>query len=124
MNRIVESALLFAIILTFTSPELARADGDEIRGVTTAEIVEPQGIEYAEGDRYVFAWVDNDDLVASFDATIDFFYAPMNPPAFLPGFAPSDLAGTPIVRGIFVWDTLNAFVWDTSAVPSGAYWIW
>jgi hypothetical protein len=110
------------IFLTLV-PSVAHAD-DPVRGPTQAFILTPLGIEHAVFDRYPIVWSDGDDLTASPSATVDLFFTPQNPPAFVLGSLPPALTGVPIAGGIAVWDPRNTFIWDTSLLPSGAYWVW
>ncbi len=119
MNFRSLSLSLFALV-----PSVAHADEGPVRGPTPAFLLTPLGIERPVFDRYPIAWSDGDELTASPSATVDLFFTPQNPPAFVLGFPPPSLSGAPIAQGVPVWDPRNTFIWDTAQVPSGAYWIW
>jgi hypothetical protein len=94
------------------------------RGMAIAEMTSPGSVGEVIDASYTFRWNDQDEAVASSEATADFFYTQKMPPPFAPGTLPAELEGTPIVRDVLVWDKTNAYSWDTRTVPSGSYFIW
>lgn len=94
------------------------------RAPTTLELTNPATAhDFADGDRFTITWRDDDRDVASAAATIELYFAPQNPRTFARGTSPPQVDGTLIANGIRVHDTKNAFEWETTAIPTGAYWI-
>lgn len=73
---------------------------------------------------FLVSWNDGDQGVPTGTATVDLFYTNVIPPTFVPGDVPAELEGMPIVLGVREVDRANTYVWDTSGVPTGSYWIW
>lgn len=84
----------------------------------------PVGVGTVVDTELAFTWVDFDMSIPTGTATIDFYYSARRPPAYQIGEIHPLLEGTPIVQGILEKAPENRHVWDTSAVPPGAYFIW
>lgn len=71
-----------------------------------------------------FTWIDTNFFTPTGTVSIDWFYTRVMPPTYNLGVTPDDLEGTPIVLGVDEEDRTDAYVWNTSTVAPGAYWIW
>src|SRR5688572_22007113 len=75
--------------------------------------------ELADGSATI-TWRDNEQ-----DPTglFDFFYQPSNVrPAVMVGHA--DFAGTLFAEGVMISDPTNTLAWDTTAIPTGTYYVY
>ncbi len=91
---------------------------------SVAPVVAPAGVGHVVDDAFEIVWTDLDMPVPTGTATVDLFFTRRRPSTFGVGEIPAGLTGETIVQGILEKDTTNRFVWDTSAVPSGSYWVW
>lgn len=113
----------FATLATALLPGAAPA---HLAGVPTIAWFEaPREVGIVVDESYTFQWTDYDDTDGVVGNTrIDFFFSPTMPPTYRMGSVPSALVGTPIAKGIPESDLENAWVWDTSEVPAGTYFLW
>lgn len=110
-------------VVALLLPSVAAA---HLAGIPTiAWFEEPADVGTVVDGEYTFRWKDYDDTEGVVGNTlIDFFYTSAMPPTYRMGSTPSALVGTPIVKGIPEADLDNAYVWDTSGVPAGTYFLW
>lgn len=105
---------------------LPSAAAAHLAGVPTIAWFEaPLEVGIVVDESYTFRWTDYDDTEGVVGNTlIDFFYTETMPATYRMGSVPAALEGTPIVKGIPEADLENTWVWDTSEVPAGTYFLW
>ena len=69
-------------------------------------------------------WTDFSFPIPTGTATVDLFYTSTNPAPNYRGQLPVNLQGDVVAAGILEKDPNNVFVWDTSTIAPGTYWIW
>lgn len=84
----------------------------------------PSQVGEMADDTFTITWTDFDAPIPTGTATIDLYYTDRMPPTFQLGIIPPDLHGEHIVGGIPEADLANRYVWNTSTVAAGAYFIW
>jgi len=89
-----------------------------------APVTGPVGAKNVVDTEYVITWTDYDQSIPTGTATVDLFYTQTNPEAYYRGQLPPDLHGDTVVKGILEKDPTNRYVWNTSTVAAGTYWIW
>ncbi len=77
----------------------------------TITILEPDGVGDTTAGSYLVTWTDDDP---DHDATIDLFYDADN----------GGTNGEPIAGGLSENDGADSFLWDTSGVPDGNYYVY
>jgi hypothetical protein len=73
---------------------------------------------------FTLRWTDADRPTAFGPGRVSLFFSDRQRPTFFPGEIPPDVPGAPIVRGILEPDLANTYLWDTSTVATGAYFVW
>jgi hypothetical protein len=91
-----------------------------------APILEPSEPCAVFDQSVMIHWQDCDCHIRTGTASIELHYVKDNTPTFIQGDRPPLLiqTSTTIMSGRKEYDLDNTFVWDTSHVPSGTYWIW
>jgi hypothetical protein len=90
----------------------------------SAPLLGPKGVGKIVDSEYEIAWADFADPAQSSSTTVDLFYTATNPTPFFRGQLPEGLHGERIVRGIPKATPNNKYVWNTSTVAAGTYWLW
>lgn len=102
---------------------LAAAVAAHVGGVPTqARFDTPDGIGMVGDQTFEVTWTDGDiDPTGLFD----FFYQPSNVPPLAPLTSPA-FVGTaiPEAQDVTIMDATNRFTWNTSAIPSGSYYVY
>jgi hypothetical protein len=110
-----------AVAIAALFPELAFAHGGN---PAEALVTVPAAAGTIADESFTITWIDADTPIPTGTATVDLHYTDRMPPTYFLGSIPDALIGTPIVQGIPETDFPNLYVWDTTAVPAGTYWIW
>lgn len=113
------AALLGLVVSGASSPAAAHGSNPAV-----AWMKSPEGVGTVVDEAFTFGWADADTPIPTGTATVDFYYSARRPPAFARGDLHPLLEGAPVVRGILEKDHTNTFTWDTSAIPSGSYFLW
>jgi hypothetical protein len=93
-------------------------------GPAVAWPLDPRGVGVQADQEFAFTWTDTNLFTPTGTITIDWFFTTQMPPTFQIGSTPPDLRGTVIVRGIPEKDRTDRWVWNTSTVAAGSYFIW
>lgn len=112
-----------AIALITSAPQRAVAHGAI---ASQAPLFDPTNPCQVVDQSFTFSWTDYNAPIPTGTATVDFYYVRDNAPTFHRGTLPRllTMSSQPIVTGILEKDPDDIYTWDTSAVPSGSYWIW
>ncbi len=94
------------------------------KGPASAFPYTPLGIDNIVDKQFEVTWTDWDMPISTGTATVDLYFTDYIPEPVPFGETPLGLIGEPIVQGILEKDHTNAYLWDTSSVAAGNYWIW
>ena len=84
----------------------------------------PRTVGEVVDEEFTLEWSDYDGPSPTGTVTVNWFYTNKMPRTFQPGVIPDDLTGNVIVRGIDEADLTNRYVWNTSTVTPGSYFVW
>jgi len=114
------SALLLVLLVQDPGPPIHHISG--IPPVAWPET--PRSVGEVVDEEFTLEWSDYDGPSPTGTVTVNWFYTNRMPRTFQPGVIPDDLTGEVIVRGIDEADLTNRYVWNTSTVAPGSYFIW
>ena len=115
-----QAALLWISLLGLPGVASAHPSG----GPAVAWPLAPRGVGVLADQEFAFTWTDTNLFTPTGTITIDWYFTAQMPPTFQIGTTPPDLQGTVIVRGIPEKDRTDRWVWNTSTVAAGSYFIW
>jgi hypothetical protein len=104
------------------APRLAFAHGGN---PAQAVVLEPTMLGPTVDDSYLVQWLDaGPPPPPTGSAMVNLYYTRDIPITFPLGIIPPTLTGTAIFNNMLEELDPNEYLWDTSNVPSGHYWIW
>ena len=114
------SALLLVLLVQDPGPPIRHISG--VPPVAWPDT--PRTVGEVVDQEFTLEWSDYDGPSPTGTVTVNWFYTNKMPRTFQPGVIPDDLTGEVIVRGIDEADLTNRYVWNTSTVAPGSYFVW
>lgn len=112
------------MLALFGALSFSPAEAFAHQGTAVARLQEPKGVGTVVDDSFTIVWIDADAPVETGTATIELHYTSVRPPPFDLGEPQPMPGGELIAADIPEEDLDNTYVWDTSNVPPGSYWLW